>query len=134
MPLIATCHCGATKIELPHAPARAGECNCTFCARAGAVWGYYQPGELTMVSDTEGKFYSASGNGIEHHFCCNCGMQTWGVSPDWGSLYNNDGTPKDPSNPNAFPTTQIYALNLRLIDDFDWSSVTVEKMDGRNGW
>ena len=132
MSLIATCHCGATRIELPHTPEKAGECNCTFCSRTGAVWGYYKPDEIDITSDSSGKFYSASSNGNEHHFCANCGMQTWGVSPDWSSAYNSDGTPK--GEPGAMPTGQIFAVNLRLIDDFDWSSVEVEKMDGRNSW
>ena len=133
MTLLAKCHCGATRIELPHTPERAGECNCTFCARTGAVWGYFQPGELKITTDSHDKFYSASGNGNEHHFCAHCGMQTWGSSPDWSSAYNNDGTPKN-GDANAMPTGQIFAVNLRLIDDFDWSSVAVEKMDGRNNW
>lgn len=132
MSLIATCHCGATRIELPHIPEKAGECNCTFCSRTGAVWGYYKPGELNITSDSSGKFYSASGFGNEHHFCANCGMQTWGVSPDWSSVYNSDGTPKGETG--AMPTGQIFAVNLRLVDDFDWSSVQIEKMDGRNNW
>lgn len=133
MAIIAHCHCGQTQIELPHAPLSAGECNCTFCSRTGAVWGYFKPGELNITSDKSDKFYSASGNGNEHHFCANCGMQTWGVSPDWSSMYNNDGTPKA-DDPTAIPAAQIFAVNLRLIDDFDWGSVTVEKMDGRNNW
>jgi hypothetical protein len=133
MAIIAHCHCGQTRIELPHPPLSAGECNCTFCSRTGAIWGYFKPGELHITSDQSDKFYSASGNGNEHHFCANCGMQTWGVSPDWSSMYNSDGTPKD-GDPTAIPTAQTFAVNLRLIDDFDWSSVTVEKMDGRNNW
>lgn len=132
MTLLAKCHCGQTQIELPHAPESAADCNCTFCSRTGAVWGYFKPGELDIVSDTSGKFYSASGAGNEHHFCANCGMQTWGVSPDWSSVYNDDGSPK--GAPDAMPTSQTFAVNLRLIDDFDWSSVTVEHMDGRNNW
>ena len=132
MSLIATCHCGDTRIELPQSPGRAGECNCSFCSRTGAVWGYYKPGELNITSDSSGKFYSASGNGNEHHFCSNCGMQTWGVSPDWSSAYNDDGTPK--GDAGAMPTGQIFAVNLRLVDGFDWSSVQIDKMDGRNTW
>ena len=132
MPLLATCHCGATKLEVQQPPTHAGECNCTFCGRTGAVWGYYQPGEVNILSEAEDKIYSASGYG-EHHFCGKCGMQTYGVSPDWGSMYNSDGTPKN-GDPTAVPTTKIYGINLRLIDDFDWSSVAIEKMDGRNSW
>lgn len=133
MPLIASCHCGDTSIELPHAPERAGECNCTFCSRTGAVWGYFKPGELTIKSGASDKVYSANANGNEHHFCAHCGMHTWGVSPDWSSAYNDDGTPKA-GHANAVPTGQIFAINLRLIDDFDWSSVKIDKMDGRNSW
>lgn len=132
MTLVATCHCGATKIELPHLPIAAKECNCSFCARTGAIWGYYAPGELKLLSQQDDKTYSASGMN-QHHFCSNCGIQTWGESPDWASMYNNDGTPKD-GDPNAMPTARTYAVNLRLIDDFDWSQVVVEKIDGRNSW
>ena len=132
MTLTASCHCGATKIELPHSPETANECNCTFCSRTGAIWAYYQPGELKVTSDTADRFYSASGAGNEHHFCGNCGMQTWGVSPDWGSVYNSDGTPKGEAG--AMPTSQIFSVNLRLIEDFDWSKVSVDKVDGRNSW
>ena len=132
MSLIATCHCGATRIELPHLPTSAKQCNCTFCGRTGAVWGYYEQGELKFLANEGEKTYSASGMNL-HHFCGNCGMQTWGDSPNWASLYNNDGTPKN-GDPNAMPTERTYAINLRLIDDFDWSSVTVEQVDGRHSW
>jgi hypothetical protein len=133
MSLIASCHCGATRIELPHSPAHAKECNCSYCARTGAVWGYYQPGEMRFLAQEGEKTYSASDGMNQHHFCGHCGMQTWGDSPDWASMYNNDGTPKD-GNPNAMPTARTYAVNLRLIDDLDWSRLAVEKVDGRNSW
>jgi hypothetical protein len=132
MTLIATCHCGATKIELPHPPVRAGECNCTFCGRTGAVWGYYQPGEMQFTALDGDKVYSATGMNL-HHFCSNCGMQTWGDSPNWASMYNADGTSKN-GDPNAFPTERSYAVNLRMVDDLDWSTITIEKMDGRHNW
>ncbi|MBA4011486.1 MAG: aldehyde-activating protein [Phenylobacterium sp.] len=133
MPLTATCHCGATKIEAP-VPTSATECNCTYCARTGAVWAYYKPGELQMLSQDGERTYSASDAGNDHHFCGRCGMQTWGDSPDWGSVYNVDGTPKPGFEAGAFPSARIHALNLRLVDDLDWSAIAVEKVDGRNNW
>ena len=133
MSMIATCHCGATKIELPHPPTQAKECNCTYCARTGAVWGYYQVGDMKFLSQRDEKVYSASDGMNLHHFCGTCGMQTWGDSPDWASMYNSDGTSKN-GDPNAFPTERSYAINLRLIDDLDWSAVAVQKIDGRNSW
>ena len=134
MPLIASCHCGATRIELPHPPAHAKECNCSYCSRTGAVWGYYGPGELRFLSHQDEKTYSASDGMNQHHFCGQCGMQTWGDSPDWASVYNNDGTPKPGYTPGSMPTERTYAVNLRLIDELDWSAIAVEKVDGRASW
>ncbi|WP_137152833.1 aldehyde-activating protein [Devosia sp. FKR38] len=131
MSLTLRCHCGATQITLPHAPLRAGRCNCTYCARAGAIWGYYGEGELTILANEGERTYTASGMNM-HHFCGNCGMQTWGDSPDWSSLYNADGTPKD--GVGGMPTARSYSVNLNLIDDFDWSHVTVDDYDGRHNW
>jgi len=133
MTLIATCHCGATKIELPRHPTAAASCNCTYCARTGAVWAYYAPGELTFLSRSDERSYSTAPEIHQHYFCGNCGMQTWGDSPDWASLYNADGTPKDGAA-GGMPTQRKFGLNLRLVDDLDWSRVTVEQMDGRHNW
>ncbi len=43
MTLTLSCHCGATRIALPGHPAHGSQCNCTYCARTGAVWSYYAP-------------------------------------------------------------------------------------------
>jgi hypothetical protein len=32
------------------------------------------------------------------------------------------------------PARRSYAINLKLLDDYDVSSVTAEKVDGRNNW
>ena len=133
MSFIASCHCGATRIELPSLPAHAKECNCSYCARTGAVWSYYEAGELNFVSQQGEKTYSASDGMNQHHFCGNCGMQTWGESPDWSSLYNDDGTPKG-DDPTAIPTARKQAVNLRLVDDLDWARIEVARLDGRNSW
>lgn len=119
MSLIASCHCGGTRIELPRQPTEAKTCNCTYCARTGAVWAYYKPGELTFLSREDERSYSTAPEIHQHHFCGRCGMQTWGDSPDWSSAYNADGAP---------------GLNLRLVEGLDWSGVSVEEMDGRNNW
>lgn len=131
MTLIASCHCGATRIEMP-TPTQVRTCNCSYCARTGAVWAYYKPAELNFLSQ-EGEATYDPRNMNRHHFCSHCGMQTWGDSPDWASMYNADGTPKN-GDANAMPTERIYQVNLNLVDDFDYAGVTVEKLDGRNAW
>lgn len=133
MPLIATCHCGSTKIEVAGPPADAKECNCTYCHRTGAIWGYYAPAEVTVVSSGHDAVYSASQQGNEHHFCAHCGSNTHGSSPDWASVYNNDGTLK-PGMTAGMPSSRIFAVNLRMIDDLDMSEIAVTRVDGRNNW
>jgi hypothetical protein len=132
MTLKASCHCGATQITLPRLPTTATSCNCSFCERTGAIWAYFKPGELVVEAEDE-KTYSASGMN-NHHFCGRCGIQTWGDSPDWSSAYNMDGTPKPGVEAGTVPTERNFAVNLRLVDDLDWSKVEVEKVDGRNNW
>lgn len=133
MTLIAACHCGATRITLPSHPTTAKACNCSYCARTGAVWAYYRPGELTFQSREAEATYSASDGMNLHHFCGRCGMQTWGDSPDWAAMYNADGTPKN-GDPTSMPTERIHAVNLNLIDELDWPAIAVEKIDGRKSW
>lgn len=128
-----SCHCKATRIELPHPPTSAKECNCTFCAKAGAVWGYYAPDEVKIVSAEHDLIYSASDQINQHHFCGRCGGNTHGDSPDWASIYNMDGTLKEGAK-GPMPKTRIFAVNMRMVDDFDVETLDVEKVDGRNNW
>lgn len=133
MTLIATCHCGATKIELPGLPTDIKECNCSYCQRVGAVWGYYRPDEVSIVSAESDTIYSASDNINQHHFCGHCGGNTHGTSPDWASMYNNDGTLK-PGMTEGVPSARVFGVNLRMIDDLDLTTIQVIKVDGRNSW
>ena len=131
MPVIASCHCGATQIELPEMPTKATECNCSYCSRTGALWSYYEPGEI-VVRSTADSVYAP--NLMLHHFCSVCGMQTWGDAPDWASVFNADGTPKDGVNPAEVPAKRRHQVNLRLVDGLDWSTIEIEHLDGRNSW
>jgi hypothetical protein len=133
MALIASCHCGASKIELPDHPTQGSECNCTFCSRTGAVWAYYQPGELRFLSREGQTDYSSSGDFNHHYFCGTCGMHVWGDSPDWSTMFNQDGSPKDADN-SGVPTARKHQVNLRLVQGLNWAGVKIEKLDGLNGW
>ncbi|HTM79285.1 MAG TPA: hypothetical protein VL133_16850 [Devosia sp.] len=133
MPLIATCHCGSTKIELPGLPSSAKECNCSYCHRTGAIWGYYSPDEVKIVAADHDAIYSASRQLNQHHFCAKCGGNTHGSSPDWASMYNNDGTLK-PGMAEGVPSQRVFGVNLRMIDDIDLGSIEITEVDGRNSW
>lgn len=133
MPLIATCHCGATKIELPNPPTSAKECNCSYCHRTGAIWGYYSPDEVKIIGAEHDAIYSASQMVNQHHFCAKCGGNTHGTSPDWASLYNDDGTLK-PGMSTDLPSERIFGINLRMIDGLDLGQIEITPVDGRNAW
>lgn len=132
MTLIATCHCGATRIELPHAPETAKECNCSYCGRVGAVWAYFSPDEVKLEIAHDGT-YSASGGMNQHHFCQVCGSNTHGDSPDWASAYNADGTSKT-GDTGFIPSQRIFSVNMRMVDGFDLDGLRIEKMNGRDNW
>lgn len=128
----ASCHCGATRIALPAKPTEATACNCSFCQRSGALWGYYGPEEIEVVTEDD-RAYSASGMN-HHHFCGTCGMHTHGYSPDWSSIYTDDGTPKDGVQPGTMPEARTAAVNLRMVPDLDLEALAVTKVDGRDNW
>lgn len=133
MAIMATCHCGRSRIELPHVPATATECNCTFCARTGAVWGYFPAGALRFVSTEGQSAYSASDPINQHYFCGVCGIHTWGDSPDYALMYDEEGN-ELVAEADMASLPRKHSVNLRTIDDLDWSAITVEKIDGRSGW
>jgi hypothetical protein len=133
MSFVATCHCGAVKVEAPRAPTEASRCNCTYCYRTGAVWTYYRAEELKVSSSVPlGDYAPSTVN--HHHFCTTCGGNTHGISPDWHSAYNEDGSPKPGYVPGTVPEGRIGALNLNMVLDFDLGSITVRDVDGRNNW
>ena len=132
MALLATCHCKSTCIELPALPTSMKECNCTFCGRVGAIWGYYRPGEIRVLSAEQDAVYSASAGLNLHHFCRRCGCNTHGDSPDWASAYNADGTPKEGGG--GVPTQRILGVNMRMVEELDLGRIPIEKVDGRNSW
>ena len=49
----ATCHCGAIRIEIPHAPTELTNCNCSICRRLGGLWAYYRVGTVKIHGHPE---------------------------------------------------------------------------------
>lgn len=123
MTLIASCHCGGTRIELPHAPVEATRCTCTYCTKSGGLWAYYEPEAPRILSETHGSIYSPTSPLHEHHFCGRCGCTTYGISPDY-SLEDTE-----------IPEKKKFAVNVQLLDDFAlYRSLPITEIDGRNLW
>ena len=91
------------------------------CSKRGALWSYYSPKDVTIVSDEAKTTYQWGARIGKHNFCGRCGCTTYTESPDWST-----GEP-DYDNPKL-------SINARLLDDFDLDKVPVEHIDGRNLW
>jgi len=131
MALEATCHCGDTRILLPEHPTEAGRCNCTFCQRTGAVWAYYDVGQIEVRQDLSQRGYGTNPAVGLHHFCGRCGMHTWGETADWSGGADSQGTAQAHDGPPRYSKHQV---NLNLVDDLDWSKIKIEHMNGRTDW
>lgn len=145
---VATCHCGATRIEIDRLPETATACTCSFCAKRGALWGYFDPSEVRI---TEGAAADYAPSGLNHHhFCATCGCTTVSHTPDWQAADGEagewaataaaGGATEAVAQDWAWDEAAIAALprrvsvNLRLLDGVDLSAIPVVAVDGRNLW
>jgi hypothetical protein len=71
------CLCRRVTVETARAPESVTFCNCDFCRKLGAAWGYFDPHEVTV----SGEVGNYSREDIEDvwlagHFCPTCGTTT----------------------------------------------------------
>jgi hypothetical protein len=123
MPYTATCHCGATRVEVDRLPETVTRCNCSWCARAGGLWGYYAPEEVRVLAAPSAVYAPHVLN--EHHFCGTCSGLMFNLSPKWTEENATSG---------GIPEERQYGLNMRMIDDDAVRALPVVELDGRSGW
>ena len=110
MPISGSCHCGAVRIEVPHAPGLCsdvsqtssarpwlGSCNCSFCTKIGSLMAYY-PDDGGVKIEGETVPYIWGDRMISLHHCPVCGCFT-----DWRSTGESYGK---------------VGVNARLLDGF----------------
>lgn len=97
-----SCHCGAVRLGVTHAPLEVTECHCSICRRLGALWAYYSADEVTLTGTTE--VYARGPRRIGFHRCgtCGCVVGWWAFNEGYGQC----------------------AVNARLLDGFDLTTVT----------
>ncbi|MCB2135049.1 MAG: GFA family protein [Rhodobacteraceae bacterium] len=74
-----TCHCGAVELEvtLPDGLASAQRCDCSFCARRGAIAATVPLDQLRIVRGVENlTLYQWHTGTAKHYFCKICGIYT----------------------------------------------------------
>jgi hypothetical protein len=122
VPVKGSCHCGNTQFEVAEAPAGVTRCTCSFCSKSGALWAYYKPEQFRLTSAPENvATYQWGSRTVKHHFCANCGGNTYSESPDWSGGKPDFGKMK-------------IGVNAWLFDDFDSAAVPATVIDGKNLW
>jgi len=110
-PMQVRCHCGNHKIEAAP-PVQVTTCTCSICSRYGAIWGYYQPNDVTITMVGEAA-YAWGEKELEFVRCEHCGCVT-----HYRTL---------PDNPKP-----LIAINFRMAPAADIADIPVREFDGAN--
>ena len=114
--LIASCHCGAVKIEVSSKPDSLTQCTCSICRRYGALWAYFTRKTAT-VSAAPGatRAYLWDDRLIEFYHCRTCGCMT-----------HYEGTKKTGDS--------RVAVNARMMAPDEIEGIRVRTFDGADTW
>lgn len=109
-----SCHCGAIRFSVEADISEAFDCNCSICKRKGHLL-HMVPSSKVKIENPSAPIstYTFNKHVILHHFCPKCGVATFGQG-------------KDPSGGD------VYAINVRCLEDFDLAPLTVRHVDGRS--
>jgi len=113
---LGSCHCGAVKYAVSFGPsAMMTSCNCTVCAKIGAISTIVKPDAFELLSgqDSLGT-YEWGAKISRRHYCTKCGVHCFGR----GFLEQVGG--------------EFASVNCRTLDDLDVSTLTVVHWDGRH--
>ena len=111
-----SCHCGAIRLEADALPESLTSCNCSICYRLGALWAYYDPARVRIVSEPDALIsYSWQDRALAFHHCRVCGCAT------------------------HFTTTEICerqqtVLNARMLPAEAIEGIRIRKFDGARSW
>lgn len=115
MKYLGRCHCGTIRFEVDLDIKEAYSCNCSICTKRGHLLAFTTESNFKLLSGEESlSDYQFNKKIVHHLFCKNCGVGPFGQANPPGS--------NEPKR----------AINLRCLDDFDFESVPVHKIDGRS--
>ena len=112
----ATCHCGAVRIEIPAAPEKVTNCNCSLCRRLGSLWAYYPLGTVRVLGHpehTEG--YVQGDKTLRTVRCRHCGCVT-----HWEPLEPQPGGK--------------WGVNIRNFEPSEVGDFQIRRFDGADTW
>lgn len=108
-----SCHCGQVNFEVEGELTAVVDCNCSICARKGALlWAVPRDKLRLRSADDKAGRYTFNSHTIAHRFCPTCG-----IAP-----YAEDAASK--SERSAY-------VNVRCLDGVDLKALEVIAFDGR---
>ena len=108
-----SCHCGKIAFEVEGDVDSVMSCNCSMCSRRGSLLWFAPRDKLKLLTpEADASTYQFNKHTIKHRFCATCGIHPFGEGVD----------PKG---------ARMAAINVRCLEDFDFSSVPVKHFDGR---
>ncbi|MBL8484049.1 MAG: GFA family protein [Rhodocyclaceae bacterium] len=108
-----SCHCGAVRFEVEAELAGVTACNCSICARKGALMWFVPRAQLALQTpESELATYTFNRHKIRHRFCPTCGIHTFGEA----------------AAPDGMP---MAAINVRCLEGIDADALPVRHFDGR---
>jgi hypothetical protein len=108
-----SCHCGQVAFEVEGALEAAISCNCSICARKGALLWAVPRGKMKLRGAPAMGRYTFHRHVLAHRFCTICGIHTHGEDADLSG---------EPS---------VY-INIRCLEGIDLDRVPVHRFDGRS--
>lgn len=108
-----SCHCGKVAFEVEGELTQVMACNCSICSRKGSLMWFVPRSHLQLLTPEENlSTYTFGEHTIKHQFCPTCGIHPFGEGVD-------------PSG------NRMAAINVRCLEDVDFSTLPVEHFDGR---
>ena len=109
-----SCHCGNVRFEVQADLDNVISCNCSLCARAGYLLAFVPDSQFKLLAGKDAQNdYQFNKKHIHHLFCKTCGVRSFG-----------HGKAPDGS--------EMFAINVRTLDDVDLDSLKVQKVDGKS--
>ena len=107
------CHCGRVKFEIEADPEQViTDCNCSICSMTGYQHLFVAKDEFKLLSDKDAiETYTFGTGTAQHYFCKHCGIKSFYI-------------------PRSHPDG--YSINLRCLDQSNFTKITIEPFDGGN--
>jgi hypothetical protein len=109
-----SCHCKNVRYTVDMNIETAITCNCSICSKKGHILAFSPIKNFKLLSGEESlTTYLFNKKNIQHIFCKTCGVSSFGK-----------GTMPD--------GTQMAAINIRCLDDFEKIKVPIRQVDGKS--